>query len=75
MTFQFQDTPVFVCGKDRVYVATTPEGDCVTILNDAEKVERQVSRGIWDDCFLYRVSESRGVELVGQPTLPRRISA
>jgi hypothetical protein len=67
VTYTFVDTPVHVTGNQVVYVVTTLEGDCVSVLTDTEKIERQLSRGIWDDCFLYKVSEKIGVELVVGP--------
>lgn len=68
MTFTFHDTPVYVGEAQKLYVVTAPEGDCISILRDVEKFEKQLARGIWEDAYVYRLSEDRGVEVVQQPT-------
>jgi hypothetical protein len=67
VTYDFNGVEVHVASGESAIVVTSSFGDCVSVLPDTPKVNSQIDRGIWDDSFVYRISDKDGVELVNQP--------
>lgn len=67
LTYDFNGIKVKVDQGQKVIVATSLLGDCVTQLADTPKVRQQIARGIWDESFIYELSADKPARLLVEP--------
>lgn len=67
MTYDFNGIKVKVDQGQKVIVATSWAGDCVTQLPDTPKIRQQIARGLWDESFIYELSADHPARLLVEP--------